>query len=69
MPPPNPPLLSLYDPAERAEGSIDPLGMVGTYERLAERIYPWITVRYGAAEGSQVSSLQAVSAGLPAAHG
>lgn len=40
-----PPLLSLYDPAERTEGSIDPLGMMGTYERLAERIYPWITVR------------------------
>ena len=40
-----PPFLSLYDPAERTEGSIDPLGMMGTYERLAERIYPWITVR------------------------
>ena len=35
-----PPFLSLYDPAERTEGSIDPLGMMGTYERLAERIYP-----------------------------
>ncbi|MDP6777906.1 MAG: hypothetical protein QGI83_14195 [Candidatus Latescibacteria bacterium] len=41
----SPPLLSLYDPAERTEGSIDPLGLMSTYERLAERIYPWMTVR------------------------
>lgn len=48
-----PPFLSLYDPAERTEGSIDPLGMMGTYERLAERIYPWITVRGASTESVQ----------------
>ena len=40
-----PPILSLYDPPESGEGSIDPLSLQPTYERLAERIYPFVTVR------------------------
>ena len=40
-----PPVLSLPDPRESAEGSIDPLGLQTTYEHLAERIYPSMTVR------------------------
>lgn len=40
-----PPVLSVFDPHERAEGSIDPLGLMANYERLAERIFPWLTVR------------------------
>lgn len=41
----SPPVLSLADPRESAEGSIDPLGLQTTYEHLAERIYPSMTVR------------------------
>lgn len=40
-----PPILSIYDPPEGAEGSIDPLSLQATYECLAERIYPLLTVR------------------------
>lgn len=40
-----PPILSIADPAESGEGSIDPLGLQATYERLAERVYPYLTVR------------------------
>lgn len=40
-----PPLLSVLDPLAEGEGSIDPLGLVNIYEHLAERIYPFITVR------------------------
>ncbi len=40
-----PPFLSIADPPESGEGSIDALGLQATYERLAERIYPFITVR------------------------
>lgn len=39
------PVLSLPDPPQSAEGSIDPLGLQATYERLAETIYPFITAR------------------------
>jgi hypothetical protein len=39
------PVLSAYDPLTSAEGSIDPLGLAGTYERLADAILPGITVR------------------------
>lgn len=40
-----PPVLSVFDPPESSEGSIDPLSLQATYENLAERIYPYITVR------------------------
>jgi hypothetical protein len=40
-----PPFLSVFDPPESGEGSIDPLSLMATYENLAERIYPYITVR------------------------
>lgn len=40
-----PPFLSVFDPPESAEGGIDPLSLQATYENLAERIYPYITVR------------------------
>jgi hypothetical protein len=40
-----PPFLSIFDPPESGEGSIDPLSLMATYENLAERIYPYITVR------------------------
>lgn len=39
------PLLSVFDPPEEGEGSVDPLSLQATYERLAERIYPFMTVR------------------------
>ncbi|MFN8626513.1 MAG: hypothetical protein U0587_11120 [Candidatus Binatia bacterium] len=39
------PLLSTFDPPEAGEGSVDPLSLQPTYERLAERIYPFMTVR------------------------
>ncbi len=40
-----PAYLSIYDPAVSAEGGIDPLSLQPTYERLAERIFPFLTVR------------------------
>ena len=40
-----PPYLSVYDPEEASEGSIDPLSLMPVYERLAERILPFLTVR------------------------
>ena len=39
------PFLSAYDPVSEAEGSIDPLGLAGTYERLADMMLPGIAVR------------------------
>ena len=42
-----PPFLSAYDPLSEAEGSIDPLGLAATYERLADRVLPGVTVRMG----------------------
>jgi len=42
-----PPILSVYDPLADGEGSIDPLGLAATYERLADIILPGITVRMG----------------------
>ena len=39
------PLLSVFDPPEEGEGGVDPLSLQPTYERLAERIYPFMTVR------------------------
>lgn len=41
----SPPLLSVFDPEISAEGGIDPLSLSTTYERLAERIFPFLTVR------------------------
>ncbi|MEO8381617.1 MAG: hypothetical protein ABI779_18290 [Acidobacteriota bacterium] len=41
----SPPLLSAFDPEISAEGGIDPLSLSATYERLAERIFPFMTVR------------------------
>ena len=40
-----PPYLSVFDPPETSEGGIDPLSLQGTYENLAERVYPFITAR------------------------
>jgi hypothetical protein len=37
--------LSAFDPVVSEEGGIDPFSLQGTYERLAERILPFITVR------------------------
>jgi hypothetical protein len=42
-----PPFLSTFDPLTGSEGSIDPLGLAATYERLADRMLPGITVRMG----------------------
>jgi hypothetical protein len=39
------PVLSVFDPLEAAEGSVDPLSLQATYEHLAERVYPFMTVR------------------------
>ncbi len=39
------PFLSMSDPLESSEGSIDPLSFQPTYGRLAERVYPYMTVR------------------------
>ena len=41
----SPPYLSRHDPVSTSEGSIDPLSLQTVYERLAERILPFITVR------------------------
>ncbi len=41
------PFSSEFDPSEEAEGSIDPLGLAPTYERLADRLLPAVTVRMG----------------------
>lgn len=41
----HPPVLSLLDPVEGSEGSVDPLSLSRTYERLADRILPAVTVR------------------------
>ena len=40
-----PPYLSAFDPVVSAEGGIDPLSTQATYEHLAERILPFLTVR------------------------
>jgi hypothetical protein len=42
-----PPLASVYDPVSSSEGSIDPMGLAGTYDRLADRLLPGVTVRMG----------------------
>ena len=42
-----PPFLSAFDPLSESEGSIDPLGLAATYERLADRMLPGVTVRMG----------------------
>jgi hypothetical protein len=39
------PFLSVFDPEVSTEGGVDPLSLQATYERLAERIYPCMTVR------------------------
>lgn len=39
------PYLSEFDPSTEAEGGVDPLSLQRTYERLAERVYPFVTVR------------------------
>lgn len=41
------PFSSEFDPSEEAEGSIDPLGLQPSYERLADRLLPAVTVRMG----------------------
>ncbi|MFM7230790.1 MAG: hypothetical protein ACKO3S_02275 [bacterium] len=41
----HPPLLSAADPILGGEGSVDPFTTQAAYERLAERIFPSITVR------------------------
>jgi hypothetical protein len=42
-----PPIITLADPHAEGETSIDPLGLARTYERLADRILPAVTVRMG----------------------
>ena len=39
------PALSTYDPRLTAEGSLDPLGFVSTSDRLADAIWPDVTIR------------------------
>jgi hypothetical protein len=39
------PLLSAFDPEVSSEGGVDPFSLSATYERLAERIFPFLTVR------------------------
>src|SRR5258705_10984439 len=41
------PFSSEFDPSEESEGSIDPLGLLPGYERLADRLLPAVTVRMG----------------------
>ncbi|UGA43035.1 hypothetical protein HU230_0032900 [Bradyrhizobium quebecense] len=41
------PFSSEFDPSEEAEGSTDPLGLLPSYERLADRLLPAVTVRMG----------------------
>ncbi len=40
-----PPVISLPDPMLEEEGSVDPLSLARTYERLADRMLPAVTVR------------------------
>ena len=40
-----PPVLSEIDPLQKGEGSIDPLGLAATYERLANQMLENVTVR------------------------
>ena len=40
-----PPVISLPDPLLEQEGSVDPLSLQRTYERLADRMLPAVTVR------------------------
>lgn len=42
-----PPILSVPDPLLESEGSVDPLSLQRTYERLADKILPAVTVRMG----------------------
>ncbi len=42
-----PPVISLADPLQESEGSVDPLSLQRTYERLADRVLPAVTVRMG----------------------
>lgn len=56
-----PPMLSAYDPPETGEGSIDPFSLLTTYERLAERLHPWVTARM-----SRVRFVTAIAAGAHA---
>lgn len=41
------PFSSEFDPPDEAEGSTDPLGLFPSYERLADRLLPAVTVRMG----------------------
>jgi hypothetical protein len=43
----SPPSLSLSDPLQDSEGSVDPLSLQRTYERLADKVLPAVTVRMG----------------------
>lgn len=58
-----PPVLSRYDPPTEAEGGIDPLGLQRTYERLAERVLPFVTVRM-----SRPRFVTAIAVGSHACH-
>jgi len=43
----SPPILSVPDPLLESEGSVDPLSLQRTYERLADQVLPAVTVRMG----------------------
>ena len=53
-----PPVISLADPLVEGEGSVDPLALDRTYERLADRFLPAVTVRM-----SRIRFLTAMSLG------
>ena len=53
-----PPFLSVFDPDVSQEGTVDPLTLQALAERLAERIFPWITSRM-----SRIRFVTAICAG------
>ena len=54
----SPPVLSEFDPVLEAEGSVDPLSLARTYEHLADKVLPALTVRM-----SRIRFVTAIAAG------
>jgi hypothetical protein len=48
----------MLDPIEGGEGSVDPLSLSRTYERLADRILPAVTVRMSRIRSRRPDQLQ-----------